>query len=69
MTDLGTGILLVLVATGLILVAVVTIRSILRAPLSDTSRAIWIGIVIFAPLVGALAWWYTRSGQPRTTLR
>jgi hypothetical protein len=37
-----------------------------RRELPQTALAIWVVIVLFVPIVGALAFWIVRPGRPKT---
>jgi Phospholipase_D-nuclease N-terminal len=56
---------LMIVALGWIVLIVLALRQIFTSPgLSDTNRLLWVLIVLLAPVVGTLVWFFV--GRNRT---
>lgn len=57
---------IVLLAVAILVMIYVAISQIARAPhLGDSTRALWVLIVLIAPVIGAIAW-FSIGAQPRT---
>jgi Phospholipase_D-nuclease N-terminal len=62
--DIFWGVTLVAVGVALLTLWGVALLQIARATMEDTARAVWVLIVVLAPVIGAIAWF--AIGRPTT---
>ena len=46
-----------------IILAVIAVSGLRRARLDETSRALWVLIVLLVPILGAVIYWWVRPGS------
>ena len=56
----------VVLAIILVLLELWAIRGVMKSGARSSSRLMWIAIIIFAPLLGMLAWLIAKPKQPST---
>lgn len=52
------------VVGGWLILALFTLFRLRRQDLPETARAIWAAVILLLPLIGALAFWIVRPGDP-----
>lgn len=58
MSALLTSILVALIGAAYVAIAILALVQILRSPNELVFKAVWVAVVIFAPFLGSVAWFF-----------
>ncbi|HEU5010899.1 MAG TPA: PLDc N-terminal domain-containing protein [Roseiflexaceae bacterium] len=54
----------ILLIGAIIILALIALRQLRQRQMPETARVLWVALIILAPLLGPLAFWLIRPGQP-----